>query len=437
MCELRKNCKACGENKLLSEFNKSKENRDGRVGKCKVCQKNKIPIVEKIPIAKEGYKICTSCKEERDLSYYVKDKNRIDGLAGNCKLCRKQNKENIKNTEKTIPLIKECFTCKINKESTLFSKSSQSYDGLESNCKQCITEKYYKNLENKVYIDVDFKVCSRCNIEKSIKDFHKSISSKDGYNISCAECTNVVAKNYYYENQEERILYERARRAENPERSREINRKSYHNSNKEERARQSKIFRANNKEKIARDNKKWREDNKEYVKQKKREYTQNNRHVTQAWLKKKKAEDPLFKMSVQIRVNFNNIFNRVLDNKLVKNKASLDILGCSFEDFFKHIENQFLPWMTFENHGLCKEGLFDCTWHFDHIVPVSYAKTEEEVYLLNHWSNFQPLCGKRNLMKNGHIFPCTNLELGITFWEDRYEYIDKLKNNSSKSCRIK
>ena len=58
------------------------------------------------------------------------------------------------------------------------------------------------------------------------------------------------------------------------------------------------------------------------------------------------------------------------------------------------------------------------------IFPVSEAKTEEDVYLLNHWSNLQPLCGKVNIEKNAKIYPCTNLELGITFWEDRWEYIN-------------
>ena len=30
-------------------------------------------------------------------------------------------------------------------------------------------------------------------------------------------------------------------------------------------------------------------------------------------------------------------------------------------------------------------------WAVDHIIPISWAKTEEEVYRLNHYSNFQPL----------------------------------------------
>jgi hypothetical protein len=268
-------------------------------------------------------------------------------------------------------------------------------------------------------------------ILKPIVDFYKSISSRDNHSHSCIICSKERGMEWYENNKEVAIEYAKNRRANNPERIKELNRKSYHN-NKEERARQSKVFRSKNKELIAENNKKWREENKEYVKQKKKEYSQNNRHIQQAWVKKRKEEDPLFKMSIQIRVNFNNIFNKVLDNKLVKDRSSLDILCCSFEYFFNHIESQFLNWMSFENHGKCEEDTFDCTWHFDHIIPISYAKTEEEVYLLNHWSNFQPLCGKRNLIKNSKFFPCTNLELKITFC-NKFCSLD----NSTYICRIK
>jgi hypothetical protein len=47
--------------------------------------------------------------------------------------------------------------------------------------------------------------------------------------------------------------------------------------------------------------------------------------------------------------------------------------------------------MTLENHGNCEE-----CWHIDHKIPISSAKTEEEIIKLNHFSNLQPLCSKYN-----------------------------------------
>jgi hypothetical protein len=30
-------------------------------------------------------------------------------------------------------------------------------------------------------------------------------------------------------------------------------------------------------------------------------------------------------------------------------------------------------------------------WHIDHIVPIAFGTTEEEIYLLNHYTNLRPL----------------------------------------------
>ena len=81
--------------------------------------------------------------------------------------------------------------------------------------------------------------------------------------------------------------------------------------------------------------------------------------------------------------------------KLIKGLRTKDILGCSFEEFKIYIESKFEDWMTWENKGLYN-GEYNHGWDLDHIIPISSAKTEEEVYKLNHYSNFQPLCSKIN-----------------------------------------
>lgn len=110
-------------------------------------------------------------------------------------------------------------------------------------------------------------------------------------------------------------------------------------------------------------------------------------------------------------------------------KSTENILGCTFEEFRQHIERQFENWMSWENRGnICGTELqYNCSWDLDHIIPTSTAETMEEVCLLNHWSNFQPLCSKVNRdVKRATLYPCTNLELGITFWENMYEHIIKI-----------
>jgi len=73
-----------------------------------------------------------------------------------------------------------------------------------------------------------------------------------------------------------------------------------------------------------------------------------------------------------------------------KKTKTYQILGCSFKDFQNHIESQFKEGMTWENHG---------EWHYDHIVPVASATTEEELININHYTNFQPLWAEENIRK--------------------------------------
>jgi hypothetical protein len=42
-------------------------------------------------------------------------------------------------------------------------------------------------------------------------------------------------------------------------------------------------------------------------------------------------------------------------------------------------------------------------WHIDHIVPLSSAKTEEDVIKLCHYSNLQPLWSIDNYKKGNKI----------------------------------
>ena len=51
--------------------------------------------------------------------------------------------------------------------------------------------------------------------------------------------------------------------------------------------------------------------------------------------------------------------------------------------------------MNWDNYGLYN-GEENYGWDLDHIVPVSSAQCEEDIYRLNHHSNIQPLCSYVN-----------------------------------------
>ena len=60
----------------------------------------------------------------------------------------------------------------------------------------------------------------------------------------------------------------------------------------------------------------------------------------------------------------------------------------------EHLELQFVDGMSWDNRS---------EWHIDHIIPLSSAKTDEEIYKLCHYTNLQPLWAEDNLKKSNKI----------------------------------
>ena len=83
-------------------------------------------------------------------------------------------------------------------------------------------------------------------------------------------------------------------------------------------------------------------------------------------------------------------------NTFNKNNTTFDIIGCSPQFLKEYLEKQFVIGMSWENHSLYG-------WHIDHIIPLSSAKTEDELYTLCHYTNLQPLWAKDNLEKSNKI----------------------------------
>jgi hypothetical protein len=58
--------------------------------------------------------------------------------------------------------------------------------------------------------------------------------------------------------------------------------------------------------------------------------------------------------------------------------------------------------MNWKNHGKYKNDTFNFGWDIDHIIPLSSAKSKEELIKLHHYTNIQPLCSyvNRHLKRN-------------------------------------
>lgn len=79
---------------------------------------------------------------------------------------------------------------------------------------------------------------------------------------------------------------------------------------------------------------------------------------------------------------------------LVETFTHAELAGCSLEHFRDHIQSLFEPGMTWANHG---------EWHYDHIIPVATLgenPTREQVLVVSHWTNWQPLWAAENYLKS-------------------------------------
>jgi len=150
--------------------------------------------------------------------------------------------------------------------------------------------------------------------------------------------------------------------------------------------------------------------NKERIKKVRKEYNDNNKSKRKVYLdenrdkinekrrmnwKIKYENDPLFKLSHSIRTSILDSFNK---KSHIKKCNTIEILGCSFEEFKLYLESQFEEWMSWDNKGNPKDGIIEPnkTWDMDHIIPISSAETKEDIMKLNHYSNFRPLCSYVN-----------------------------------------
>jgi len=185
------------------------------------------------------------------------------------------------------------------------------------------------------------KRCNKCKIFKDLSEFHLQKDTKDGRRATCKECRK---------------------------------------------------FDKSAKEKL----KIWKQNNKSILKEKNKVYNQNYKERRNELRKIRKQNDPVYKFSENISRTIKQSFSK---KGFTKNSRTYEILGCTYDEFIIHIENQFQEWMTWENYG-SYTGNYHQTWQLDHIKPISLASTEEEIIFLNHYSNFRPLCSRENIEKS-------------------------------------
>jgi hypothetical protein len=215
------------------------------------------------------------------------------------------------------------------------------------------------------------KICTKCKAEKPIEDFFVDLSHKDGHCSRCKVClTDIHAR--YRSDHKKTIAVQKA--------------KSYQ-KNKTAITKNHAKYRKANYKKISIKVAEYFHKHRNKIDAYQLAYRRNNRAQLTRQARIRRHKDPLFRFQHNLRTLIGRSF---LVRGFKKNTKTIQILGCTIAEFRKYLESLFLPGMTFENHG---------KWHLDHIVPISTAKTTEEVIRLCHHTNFQPLWAKDNIRK--------------------------------------
>jgi len=128
-----------------------------------------------------------------------------------------------------------------------------------------------------------------------------------------------------------------------------------------------------------------------------KEYSNKNKNKRNERAREKWKTNPLFNLKNRIR----GLIHISLKNKGYDKKTkTYNMLKCDYNFFM-----QWLNGLASNGHTYGIEDL-----HLDHVVPSSLAETEDELILLNHYSNLQLLTADENLTKGNRYVNPTNLK---------------------------
>lgn len=260
------------------------------------------------------------------------------------------------------------------------------------------------------------KKCSKCGTEKEDYEFAK-------HKAQCKMCRALIDKKFRENNKLEVKIYNSEYRKNNKE---EI--KEKRENKKEEMKKYQKLYYEENREVLLKYNIEYRKENRDEIIKRNADYRKNNvvkikeqnsnpenKKKRNVYEKKRKQNDPAFKLRKDLSRSINQILKRKGSSK--NGNSIVKFLPYTIGELKKHIEKQFEPWMNWQNQGKYNTESWDdndqktWTWQLDHIIPQStfqYISMEDQSFK-DCWalSNLRPLSAKQNMLdgtsKNRHI----------------------------------
>tara|TARA_R110002167_G_C12472329_1_gene633769 strand:+ start:44 stop:838 length:795 start_codon:yes stop_codon:yes gene_type:complete len=261
---------------------------------------------------------------------------------------------------------------------------------MNKNCSFCKKE-YLPNSNNSKYCS------SSCN--------YKSYRTGDTYkkrNAIYTKSENFIKKRKEYD------LKNKEKKKEYNLKNKEL-RKEYRLKNKEKIKSYKKEYSLKNKEKIKEYNKQWKLNNIEHLKEYYLKTKEHKSKYGKTYCLKNKKRIKEYNYKNKERRNKNHIIRNKIDPNyrmgknlrsrvwsalkgINKSYPTMELIGCSVDKLWNHLESKFEPWMTKENYGL---------WHVDH--KIACAKFDltcpEQQRVCFHYTNLQPMEAIENMRK--------------------------------------
>lgn len=213
------------------------------------------------------------------------------------------------------------------------------------------------------------KLCTRCCVLKPVTEFSPSALARGQ---GCRPCRTSASRAYYAANKA-RI---------------KINMAKYQEKHKEELSRRSREKYLQKREHVLVAVRQYRAKNLSKIRAYDKMRGARDKQKKAFWQKNRLA-DPVHKLRHALRTRLNSALK-----KSQKCGSAVRLLGCSVLELKRHLEAQFQPGMSWDNHS--RHG-----WHIDHIRPISSFDLQDPEQLAQacHYTNLQPLWALDNIRK--------------------------------------
>lgn len=170
--------------------------------------------------------------------------------------------------------------------------------------------------------------------------------------------------------------------------------KTYQRKNREKINKTKRLYRERKRDEAKKRNLIWREEPKVVVDERRNRWRNENvEHVkkyAREYMRKVRKENPQVRIRQSLSARLRSLLKG--ENKSIR---TVEVVGCSYEELRKYLEDKFQNGMSWNNYG--RGG-----WHIDHIKPCNLFDLTNpgELKKCFHFSNLQPLWEKENIVKS-------------------------------------